>query len=80
MHVDLVADVVRSDVKIPVSYGVMIPFNQIVALISSVTAMYSASVVDNATTGYRFAFQLTTPPYKVNTYLVKDFLLLKLSA
>ena len=51
------------------------PLNQIPSLITSVIAMYSASVVDNATTGYNEAFLLIALPPKVNTYPVSDLLL-----
>ena len=52
------------------------PFQQIV----SITSMYSASIIDKATTGYKLAFQLTALPYIVNTYPVMDFLVSKLLA
>jgi hypothetical protein len=43
------------------------PFSQINSLHASAMAMYSGSVVDNATTGCKTAFQLTAQLPTVNT-------------
>ena len=43
------------------------PFSQIASLAASVAAIYSASVVDNATIGWSWDFQLTQHPHKVKT-------------
>lgn len=58
--------------EIPSSF--MIPLSHIASFTASVIGMYSASVVDKATTNSRTALQLIAIPYKVKTYLVRDFL------
>jgi hypothetical protein len=52
--------------------------NQIISLLASVAATYSASVVESATTLWIFETQLTAVPPTVNTYPVV-LLLLSLS-
>lgn len=48
------------------------PFNQVAPLQNSVLAMYSTSVVDNATTVNKIDFQLIAKPPIIKTYLVRS--------
>lgn len=50
------------------------PFNHIASLKASAVAVYSASVVDKATTLCTEAFQLIVQLFRVNKKLVRDLL------
>ena len=49
-------------------------FIQIASLAASLTAMYSASVVESATVYCLELFQLIAPPFRVKTYPEMDLL------
>lgn len=51
------------------------PFNHIVFIHTSVMAMFSTSIVDNATVFCKVAFHLIAQPSIVNTYPISDILL-----
>ena len=56
------------------------PMSHFVSFVASMSATYSTSVLDKATTDYSDSFQLIAPPYNVKTNPVTDLLLSKLPA
>ena len=49
-------------------------FIYIASFVASAAAMYFASVVESVVVSYLELFQLTTPPFRVNTYPELDLL------